>query len=72
MEVLETKPTPRLSFGPDPSEQLLSRQSMEVMRIDEELQSFQQSWQQRRAAMLERHQTERAKDLTSLPVVADE
>ena len=42
------------------------------MRIDEELQNFQQSWEQRRAAMLERHQRERAKDLTSLPVVADE
>lgn len=28
--------------------------------MDEELNSFQQSWQERRAAMLQRHQQERA------------
>ena len=69
LEDLENHPTPRLSFGREPSEQLVSKQSMEIMRMDDQLKSFQHSWQERREAMLGRHQHERAKDPTSLPAV---
>ena len=56
---IETHPTPRLSFGYGPSEQLVSKHSMEIMSMDEELNNFRQSWQERRSQMLERHHRER-------------
>lgn len=59
LEGLETRPTPRLSFGQGPSEQLVSKHSMEIMSMDEELNEFRKSWQERRSRMLERHQQER-------------
>jgi len=59
LEDIETHPTPRLSFGQEPSEQLVSKHSMEIMSMDEELNNFRQSWQERRSQMLERHQRER-------------
>lgn len=60
LEDLETRPTPRLSFGQGPSEQLVSKHSMEIMSMDEELNDFRKSWQDRRSRMLERHQREQA------------
>jgi len=33
---------------------------MEIMGMDEELNNFRQSWQERRSQMLEQHQRERA------------
>jgi len=60
LENIETHPTPRLSFGHGPSEQLVSKHSMEIMGMDEELNNFRQSWQERRSQMLEQHQRERA------------
>ena len=60
LEDIETHPTPRLSFGREPSEQLVSKHSMEIMSMNEELDNFRQSWQEKRSKMLERHQRERA------------
>lgn len=60
LDDIETHPTPRLLFGHGPSEHLVSRHSMEIMSMDEELNNFRQSWQERRSQMLERHQRERA------------
>lgn len=54
-----THPTPRLSFGQAPSEQLVSKHSMEVMSMDEELNNFRHNWHERRSIMLERHKKER-------------
>ena len=51
-------PRPRLLLGQEPSEQLLSKQSMEVVKMDEELSNFQKNWQERFDAMLQRHQQE--------------
>lgn len=59
LEDLESHPTPRLSFGHGPQEQLVSKHSMEIMSMDEELNNFRQSWQEKRSRMLERHQRER-------------
>ena len=39
--------------------------------MDEELNSFQKSWHERRAAMLERHQEEQSQGLRSLPAVEE-
>jgi len=33
---------------------------MEIMSMNEELDNFRQSWQEKRSKMLERHQRERA------------
>lgn len=60
LEDLGTHPTPRLSFGHAPSEQLVSKHSMEIMKMDEELNNFRRDWQEKRTKMLERHQRERA------------
>ncbi|RMX38411.1 hypothetical protein pdam_00011830 [Pocillopora damicornis] len=60
LEDIGTHPTPRLSFGHAPSEQLVSKHSMEIMKMDEELNNFRRDWQEKRTKMLERHQRERA------------
>ena len=62
----DTQPTPRLLLGQDPTEQLVMKYSMDIMKMDEELNSFQQRWKERRAAMLQRHQQERALGAISL------
>ena len=52
LEDLGTRPTPRLSFGHAPSEQLVSKHSMEIMKMDEELNNFRRDWQEKRTKML--------------------
>ncbi|XP_029208436.2 uncharacterized protein LOC114972084 [Acropora millepora] len=54
----DIQPKPRLLLGQKPSEQLLSKQSMEVVTMDQELSNFQKNWQERFDAMLQRHQLE--------------
>ncbi|XP_068761976.1 uncharacterized protein [Montipora capricornis] len=69
-ENVDTQPIPRLLFGQEPSEQLFSKQSMEVVKMDQELDNFQKHWKGRRDAMLERHQQEQAGS-TGLPFVTE-
>ena len=69
-ENVDTQPIPRLLFGQEPSEQLFSKQSMEVVKMDQELDNFQKHWKGRRDAMLERHQQEQA-GRTGLPFVTE-
>ena len=54
----DIQPKPRLLLGQKPSEQLLSKQSMEVVTMDQELSNFQKNWQERFDAMRQRHQLE--------------
>jgi len=54
----DIQPKPRLLLGQKPSDQLLSKQSMEVVTMDQKLSNFQKNWQERFDAMLQRHQLE--------------
>ena len=56
---MELTPTPRLSFGESVPEQMLSRQSMEVICMDEEFRDFRENWVAKYASMMERHKQQR-------------